>query len=377
MSTTTWAGYYLDGKSPIRQPAHITISPERLDITTDAGHVFHWPFEAIQQTQGSYADEPVRLERISTLEAIVISSSDVLTELHNRSTRKQWHVHDPAQRSNRVRWTVIAAVTAIGLAFLLYRWGIPTLSVVVASSVPITWEQRIGEQVIEYVAPHELRCTDPYRTQLIMSILTSLTDAAPKSPYKFHLYLVDTPVVNALAAPGGHIVVYRGLLERTESPEQLAGVLAHEVQHVLRRHSTRMITEQILTGILLSTVAGDFSSAMTYGLQSAQVVGQLQYSQAHETEADEEGIRLVMKAGLIPEEMIKFYRIMGEAHEGETGMLDYLSSHPHMKQRIARLEAIASESRTGTRHLLTNVDWKVVRGACRKKATSTRAPSTS
>jgi Zn-dependent protease with chaperone function len=377
MSTTTWAGYYLDGKSAIRRPAQITLSSESIDITTDTGQVFRWPFEAIQQTQGSYAGEPVRLERVSTPEAIVVSSLDVLTELHKRASHKQWHVHDPSRRRNRIRWTVIAAVTAIGVACVLYRWGIPLVSVVVASSVPVTWEQRLGEQVVQYVAPQDRRCTDPYRTQLILKILTSLTDAAPKSPYKFHLYLVDLPVVNAIAVPGGHIVVYRGLLERTKSPEQLAGVLAHEIQHILRRHSTRMITQQILTGILLSTLAGDFSSAMTYGLQSAQAVGQLQYSQAHETEADEEGMRLIIKAGLIPHEMIAFYRIMGEAHDRETGVLDYLSSHPHMNQRIARLEAIASGSPTGIRRLLTDVDWKVVRGACSRRASVSRTPSTS
>lgn len=375
MSNTTWAGYYLDGKSPIRQPAKIALSADSLNITTNTGQVFHWPFEAIQQTQGSYAGEPVRLERVSTLEALVISSSDVLTELHNRSTRKHWHIHNPSQRQKRMRWTVVAAVTAICLAFVLYRWGIPMLSVVVASTVPVTWEQRIGEEAVQYVAPQERRCTDPHRTQLIQNILTSLTEAAPKSPYQFHLYVVDSPLVNALAAPGGHIVVYRGLLERTDSPEQLAGVLAHEVQHVLKRHSTRMITEQVLTGVLLSTLAGDFSSVMTYGLQSAQAVGQLQYSQGHETEADEEGMRLIIKAGLMPEEMINFYRIIGELHDRESGVLDYLSSHPNWNQRIARLRAIAGHSSKGTRRLLTDVDWKFVRGACSKRGASTPLPT--
>jgi len=69
---------------------------------------------------------------------------------------------------------------------------------------------------------------------------------------------------------------------------------------VLKRHSTRLLIEQILSVGLFTAVSGDFSSAMTYGLQSVQLLGQLQYSQAYETQADEEGMKLIIKAGLDP-----------------------------------------------------------------------------
>jgi predicted Zn-dependent protease len=114
---------------------------------------------------------------------------------------------------------------------------------------------------------------------------------------------------------------------------------------------------------------------MAYGLQAGQVVGQLHYSQAHETEADEEGVRLMMKAGLNPEEMIRFYRILGGLHDAESGVWDYLSSHPKMDQRTARLQAIAGQSK-GTKSLLTDFDWKIVRGVCSKRGAST-SPATS
>jgi Zn-dependent protease with chaperone function len=69
--------------------------------------------------------------------------------------------------------------------------------------------------------------------------------AAPGSPYHVRLLVADSPVVNAFAAPGGRIVVFRGLLEKTGRPEELAGVLAHEMQHVVLRHPLEAILRQI------------------------------------------------------------------------------------------------------------------------------------
>lgn len=265
----------------------------------------------------------------------------------------------------------MAGIAGVCLIVGLYQWGIPTFSAAIASYIPVSWEQYqyIGAEAVAHFATEERRCADPYRTQLVRSILSELVESAPPSPYDFNLYLVDNPTVNALAAPGGQIVVFRGLLEKTESAEQLAAVLAHEIQHVLKRHSTRLLIEQILSVGLFTAVSGDFSSAMTYGLQSVQLLGQLQYSQAYETQADEEGMKLIIKAGLDPIDMITFYHLMGDDHPEKSSVLAYLSSHPLIGQRITHLEQLAGHKESGKKHLLIDFDWKFVRAACRKEGT--------
>jgi len=363
---TKWTGYYLDGRTAARRHATVTISPDALRIALADSMVLTWPYSEVLQAQGTYVGEPVRFERMNTGEALVVSSTTILEELHRRSASKQLHIHNPARRRRRLHWTIAAGIAAVLLVIVLHRWGIPLFSSAIAASVPISWEQRIGETAVDHFASEERRCADPYRTQLIRNVLTTLTDTASNSPYEFKLYLVDSPVVNALAAPGGHIVVFRGLLEKTESAEQLAGVLAHEVQHVLKRHSMRMLTEQFLTAALLSTVSGDFSTAMTYGMQSIQMLGQLQYSQAHESEADSEGIKLFLKAGLPAQEMIAFYQIMSREHPERSRIFDYLASHPHMTDRISQLEHLAGNSPPSSKRLLSDFDWKFVRAVCRK-----------
>src|SRR5882724_4250501 len=89
--------------------------------------------------------------------------------------------------------------------------------------------------------------------------------------YRIRVTIVDHPAVNAFAAPGGHIVVLRGLLERTRTPEELAGVLAHEIQHVYHRHPTRLVVQHTSAGLLAAAVAGDVSALMAYSLEAARI----------------------------------------------------------------------------------------------------------
>ncbi|MDH5624891.1 MAG: M48 family metalloprotease, partial [Nitrospira sp.] len=96
--------------------------------------------------------------------------------------------------------------------------------------------------------------------------------AFPDSPYRLQLTIVDRPVINACALPGGRIVLLRSLLEAAETPEQLAGVLAHEVQHIYQQHSTRVLLEQGSTSLLIMAVTGDFTGALAYGIEGARVL---------------------------------------------------------------------------------------------------------
>jgi predicted Zn-dependent protease len=92
---------------------------------------------------------------------------------------------------------------------------------------------------------------------MLEEITKTLTAPLPNTHYTFRVMVVNDPIVNALAAPGGYILVFRGLLDRTRSPEELAGVLAHESQHVLKRHTTRALLENVSSGLLVAALMGE------------------------------------------------------------------------------------------------------------------------
>ncbi len=362
----TWTAHYLDGRSAARHRVTIQVTPDTLQILTPSGETRHWPYGQIRQTQGTYAGEPVRLEfGAEPSETIVISSTALLTELHRVAPAFARRFHNPVWRDARVRWTMLAAVAVVALTAGIYRWGIPGFASAATPYVPVSWEDTLGKQVVEHLAPEDRQCKDPARTEKLSRIVQSLTATVPSSLYQIRLYVLDSPQVNAFAAPGGHVLLLRGLLEHTETPEQLAGVLAHELQHIYKRHATRAILEQTASTFLLTAVSGDFSGGLAWGLEGARTMGSLHYSRAHETEADIEGLKMMQTARLDPTAMIAFYGIMQKETKDHAGPLDFLATHPNMGERLATLLTLAGPRPPQATSLLPNDEWKDIRSLCR------------
>jgi len=359
-----WQAYYLDGQTAIRHPATVRLMREGLEVQTSGGWTRFWPYTELRQTQGFYEGEEVRLERGSDLsEALLIPEVGFLASLRDIAPQLGRRFHDPAIRRHRVRLTILAAVAVVGIAGALYLWGIPALASLVAPRVPVVWEERLGRSAMDYLAPRELICEDPRRQKALDAILARLA-ATSRSPYTFRLFVVNRPDVNALAAPGGYLVVFRGLLERTRSPEELAGVLAHEMQHVMQRHTTQAVIQHTSTGLLLAALTGDMTGPLAYGLQSARVLGQLQYSRRAESRADEEGLRMLEAARVDPAGMIRFFDTLVKEDRQPANLLRYLSTHPNPIDRIEHLKALASKAPRTPVPLLPDVDWDDVKKIC-------------
>ncbi len=364
-----WKGYYLDGRTAGRQQAAIRLMQSGLEATTETGTTLWWPYLEIRRTQGSYAGEQVRLERGGeTPEVLLIPDTAFLADLHQVAPSLATGFYSPARRRMRAELTLIAGLAVIGISAALYLWGIPAMAALAAPHVPVAWEERLGEGAAEALAPEEARCEDPTGRRAIEEIMTALISPLPDNPYTFQVIVVNNPMVNALAAPGGYILVFRGLLEKTGSAEELAGVLAHEVQHVLRRHATRGILERASTGIILAALTGDASGAMAYGLESARTLGLLRYSRLNEEEADLEGMRMLLAAGIDPKGMIAFFETLKKEGAELPAGLKYLSTHPSTQDRIERLKLLAAKSPSRPAKLLPRYNWKKIRKMCQPPA---------
>lgn len=362
--------HYLDGRTATRHRVTLTVTPAALQIAMPDGSSKQWPYGQIRQTQGTYSGEPVRLEfGPEPAEAVVISTPALLTEIHTAAPGIAQHFHNPSWRHARLYWTLCAAVGVALMLIGLYRWGIPGITSAATPYVPVAWEESLGRKIVDHLAPETQRCRDPDRLRKIDQVVQRLTATHPSSPYRITLSVVDSPAVNAFAAPGGHVVILRGLLEQTTSPEQLAGVLAHELQHVYQRHTTRAILEQTAGTLLLTAISGDLSGGLAWGLEGARTMGSLHYSRTHEAEADIEGLRMMQAAHLDPAAMIAFYGTMQKGERDHAEPPDFLSTHPDMGQRLAALIALAGPPPIDAQQLLPREDWKDIRTLCRLKIT--------
>jgi predicted Zn-dependent protease len=250
------------------------------------------------------------------------------------------------------------AIVAIGSA--IYWWGIAWTASQAARFMPLAMEDRLGQATVAILAPPAARCRDAAAQSRIQPVVDRLSTAAGR---KFIIVYVDQEIVNAFAAPGGYIVVFRGLIEQTRTPEEFAGVLAHEMQHVLLKHSTRAIAREFSGRALLSLMSVD-ASGTPAAIQGAARLANLSYQREDEESADRAALTLLARAHVAPDGLIVFLRRMTtEASEG-AGAMKYLSTHPAMAERIAALEAESKKVGVAASPLMSVDEWGRAQRVC-------------
>ncbi|MBZ6377511.1 hypothetical protein B5C34_04555 [Pacificimonas flava] len=255
-----------------------------------------------------------------------------------------------------------AAGVFVTMMVLALLWFAPTW---LAPLVPQAWERQFGATWLGQMEA-DLGCwTGPGR-QALAKIERRLS---PEQPYL--ITVVDVPIENAAALPGGDIVLFRPVVENAGSPEELAGIVAHEMAHVKKRHVTEALIRHFGFGLLLSSVGGNAGTAVT------QMTG-LTHTRAAEREADRAAIATMLAADVSPAEAADFFRRVGGAERDEGGDGDepqnpvrttasrfpeFLRTHPAPDGRVARFTR-AAEGRA-FRPLLNDEEWAALQSICR------------
>jgi len=175
-----------------------------------------------------------------------------------------------------------------------------------------------------------------HKVEQIGNRIVSQTDAG-KSPYEFHFsVLADDQTINAFALPGGNVFITEGLARRLTSDDQLAGVLGHEVGHVIGRHAAEHMAQMELTQGLIS--AGQIATNDPNMISS--YVGQminLKFGRDDELESDKFGVNYMHQAGYTPQAMIEVMEILQQA-SGNSSQPEFQSTHPSPANRIQHLK---------------------------------------
>jgi predicted Zn-dependent protease len=181
--------------------------------------------------------------------------------------------------------------------------------------------------------------------ELLQALDDSLEPGGRQNPYRdnFNFTLLgDRKTVNAFALPGGQVFITRALLDQLETTGQLAGVLAHEIGHVIERHGNqRMADQQFWQGIAAAGgVAGGSQQSAQIASQVAQIA-QMSYGREDELESDEWGVRLTTLAGYDPRAMLGVMEILERASQGQSPP-EILSTHPSSPHRVARIKELVA-----------------------------------
>lgn len=202
-------------------------------------------------------------------------------------------------------------------------------------------------------------------TNLVQGIGQKLVEHADRPEFRLYPYtfkVIDSSEINAFSLPGGPVYVNMGLVELTESEDELTAVIAHEMGHVAARHATEQMTtlqlSQIAMFVTLSSIGGIPPIAME-GTRLGYILGVLRYSRGMESEGDRLGVELMQSAGFDPRGMVAMLRHIEDERRAEPVLLERLvSSHPLPDERIRALEgALPKEPEDRlSRHRSANFD---------------------
>jgi predicted Zn-dependent protease len=166
----------------------------------------------------------------------------------------------------------------------------------------------------------------------------------------FRVTALDDPAVNAFALPGGAIYVCSGLVAGSASPEEVAGVMAHEMAHVTLRHGLRNVARSASAALALQLLLGDAEGWVALAGSAAAMAAQNDYSRDQERAADEEGVRMLLASGIGTAGLVRVFERLGEEPEAAVASsLSWFSTHPDLASRIEAIrEASGGEAVRGT-----------------------------
>lgn len=311
------------------------------------GHSESVPFSAITVSAGGLDHDQLvlRWEGPTGQRTLYLKHPDVIRAFRQAAPA---HLSDPLERAAeqvrlvRKRHRMVWSATGLSiLALVLGLWfGSDVLVELAVDRIPIEWEQKLGASAYQdFLGQHDLVKDGP-SVDAVKEITQRLASQVPKNPYTFEVTVVKNDVVNAFALPGGYIVVFTGLMKKAESPEEVAGVLAHELNHVLQRHGLERIVKQLGFVAVVSIVLGNQQGLGGIMKRLGMELMTLKFGRAQETEADLTGLELLYRAKINPEGMITFFQRLAEKDEGR---VEWLSTHPMSSARADRLKAQLGE----------------------------------
>lgn len=277
------------------------------------------------------------------------------------------HLNEPLEQAakqvrrvrqrHRILWSIIGAIL---LSLVLGLWfGSDLLVERAVDRIPVEWEQKLGESAYhDFLARQEIM-KEGHAVEAVKEMTHRLTAAIPENPYTFDVTVVKSDVVNAFALPGGYIVVFTGLMKKAENPEEVAGVLAHELNHVLQRHGLERIVKQLGFVAVVSIVLGNQQGLGGVMKQLGVELMTLKFGRAQETEADLNGLQLLHRARIDPSGMITFFQRLAEK---DAGRVEWLSTHPMSSARADRLKAELADMPKQTSEPFI-FDWVKVRAS--------------
>ena len=367
-------GVYFDGVTAGRKPVTVALGPDRLALVISGDALpdpLRWPLGELRGLKTDGDSDHITLTLRSDLDDE--QSRDIARLVLSDADAKSWLLQTRPDlfRKDVPKGTFkkIAKFTgfAVGATAIMLFVILPAMANTLARIIPIEREVAFGKVVVAQMARvfsgqklDDLVCTNADGKAALDTMLANLT-ANTELDYDITLSVFDDGMVNAFAAPGGQVVLMRGLIDDADSPDEVAAVLAHEIGHVESRDATRNALRSSGSAGLLTMLIGDFTGGAVIAIFGEQLLS-ASYTREAEEAADEYALEMLQSANISAEGMAHFFDHLGEVH-GDAMMPSYLSTHPVTSERAARARDFA-DTQSSTTSVLDESDWAALQNIC-------------
>jgi Zn-dependent protease with chaperone function len=350
------AAIYFDGRT--NRKHHVTLRiAGAIEIVEQDSILDIWPFGEVRR-----ADGPPDVLRIGCVAALPLARLEVSDDATKAAILAQCAAIDATApgRSNTLRiifWSLAAVCSIVGLAM----YGIPYVADRLAPLVPYAFEKRMGDAAdgqIRAVLGGQI-CTNAEGQAAFTAMVEKIKQAGElEEPLDAHVLSSDT--ANAMALPGGRVYLLNGLLQKANSPDEVAAVIAHELGHVKHRDNVRRVIQTGGTSFLFGLLFGDVTGAGAVIFVSRELID-ASHSREAERGADGFAIDVMHKLGRSPQPMGEFLlRITGEQRKSP---MSIFASHPLSEDRLETMKK-ANRPNTGPA-ILSDAQWRALKNICK------------
>jgi Zn-dependent protease with chaperone function len=356
-------GTYYDGQSAKAATVDVSVLGSGLQFSGPHTPLQIWSIEGLHAIDPPAPGQPYRLSH-QDYPARRLIIRDVY--LINRLLAQSPHLkggYSGRDITHLLGWTLGGLAFCAGLAYL----AMIVLPAPIARILPQDWRERTGQAMEVSMAGYGKHCTSASGEHAIGAMLATLAEGTPDMPpVSVHVY--DIPIVNAFALNGGRIIVTNKLIELAETPEEVAGVVAHEIGHVAHRHpeiqSVRLAGMEVLSSLVTGTNGGNIGS------NAALMAGLMNQTREAEGQADAYAQDMLDHAAVDPEGLRQFFKkvmkLEGGGGKNSNAALSSLgsifASHPGTQQRIDEIKPLPQG--VVAKPAMGDADWKALKTIC-------------
>ena len=356
-------GTYFDGSTAAPAQVALTINEDTKVLVglADTGAELRWALSDIREVPDQAGGDQMILQRADDpVQRLVLTDRGLAPRLPNRTKRPKL-----TKRGPLVLWA-LAAVASVALIILVL---VPTMANQLARFIPPEGERALGEVTLNQIRsaldqtglnPVQV-CDNPEGLAALAKMEARLQTALPETQ-TLTVSVLDHDMINAFALPGNYIVFFRGLIEKAQTPEEVAAVFAHEIGHVVSRDPTRHALRSAGSLGVLGLLFGDFAGGAAVLLLAERLI-EAQYSQGAESDADVFAHSVLIEAQIAPSALATMFERFRALGGDASPFVAHFLSHPSLGDRIQAARD-ATPSGFEAVPVLSAQEWRALQNIC-------------